>query len=169
MAHHDLPGIATTAKMGGHPIHPMLIPFPIALLVATFACDLVFWGTSNTFWAQTAFWSLTAAIVTAAIAALAGLIDFFGNSQIRAISDAWKHMIGNLVAVGLAAVNLWLRYDGDVAGAVLPWGLVLSAVVVILLLYTGWKGGELVYHYRVGMQPEDVDVRSAALRPARDA
>jgi uncharacterized membrane protein len=36
-----------------------------------------------------------------------------------------------------------------------PWGLILSTVIVAMLLYTGWKGGELVYRYRVGMQPDD--------------
>jgi uncharacterized membrane protein len=105
MADRDYPGIATTAKVGEHPIHPMLIPFPIALLVATFACDLVFWATNNSFWVQAAFWSLAAAVVTALIAALAGFADFFGDSRIRVIPDAWKHMIGNLVAVVLAAIN----------------------------------------------------------------
>jgi uncharacterized membrane protein len=133
----------------------MLIPFPIALLVATFACDVAFWSTANGFWADAAFWSLTAALVTALIAAGAGFMDFFGNDRIRAIPDAWHHMIGNLLAVALAGVNLWLRYAGDPAQAVLPWGLALSAVVVLLLLYTGWKGGELVYRHRVGVQPEE--------------
>jgi uncharacterized membrane protein len=155
MINRDLQGLATTAKLGGHPLHPMLIPFPMALLVATFVCDLVFWSTGDTFWARAAFWALSAAMVTALIAALAGFMDFLGNSRIRALSDAWQHMLGNLAAVVLAAVNLWLRYTGDYAQAILPWGLALSALVVLMLLYTGWKGGELVYRHRVGMQPEE--------------
>jgi uncharacterized membrane protein len=146
----------------------MLIPFPIALLVATFACDVVFWATGNSFWAEAAFWSLAAAIVTALIAALAGLADFFGNRQIRAIPDAWQHMIGNLLAVGLAGANLWLRYD-DVAVAIVPWGLLLSTAVVMLLLYTGWKGGELVYRHRIGIQPEAAPSHSAAVHRTRGA
>ena len=154
MPDRDLPGIATTAKVGEHPLHPMLIPFPIALLVATLACDVVFWATENTFWADAAFWSLTAAIVTALVAAVAGLTDFFGNRQIRALSDAWQHMLGNVLAVALAVVNLWMRYADGAAEAVFPWGITLSAVIVLMLLYTGWKGGTLVYHHRIGMQPE---------------
>jgi uncharacterized membrane protein len=153
MTDHHLHGIATTAKIASHPIHPMLIPFPIALLVATLVCDLVFWNTGNGFWADAAFWSLTAAIVTALIAAAAGFIDFLSNDRIRALSDAWQHMLGNLVAVVLAVINLWLRYTD--AQAIVPWGLALSAIVVALLLYTGWKGGELVYRYRVGVEPEE--------------
>jgi uncharacterized membrane protein len=162
MAQPDLAGVATTAKLGGHPIHPMLIPFPIALLVATFACDLAYWSTANAFWAQAAFWALAAAIVMAALAAVAGLTDFLGNAQIRAISDAWQHMIGNVIAVVLAVVSLWLRYRYGAAQAVMPWGIVLSGIVVLLLLFTGWKGGHLVYHHRVGMHPEAPAVTAAS-------
>ncbi|HEY8576185.1 MAG TPA: DUF2231 domain-containing protein [Devosia sp.] len=150
----DLRGLSTTAQIGGHPLHPMLIPLPIGLLVGTFACDLAFWGTGDTFWASAAFWALVGALVTAAIAAVAGFMDFFGNSKIRAIKDAWRHMVGNLVAVVLAVVSLWLRASSG-AQVVLPWGLLLSTLVVVLILYTGWKGGELSYRHRVGMLPDD--------------
>ncbi len=133
----------------------MLVPFPIALLTATLVCDLVFWANGNGFWAQAAFWTLSGAIITALIAAVAGFADFLSNARIRAISDAWHHMLGNLFAVVLAAVSWWLRYTGDVAQAIIPWGLTLSIVIMAVLLYTGWKGGELVYRWRVGMQPEE--------------
>jgi uncharacterized membrane protein len=62
-------------------------------------------------------------------------------------------MIGNLVAVVLSLVSFVLRL-GDPATGALPWGLTLSALVVLILLFTGWKGGSLVYNHRVGMQPE---------------
>jgi uncharacterized membrane protein len=154
MADNDLLGIATTAKLSGHPLHPLLVPLPIGFLVATFACDVAYWATDDPFWAEAAFWALVAAIVTAAIAALAGFADFFGNARIRALRDAWRHMIGNLAAVVLALVSLWLRW-GDVEEAVLPWGLLISTVIVLIILYTGWKGGELAYRHRVGMLPDE--------------
>lgn len=112
MADRELPGLAASAKVGGHPIHPMLVPFPIALLVATFVSDLVYLTNGNVFWADVSMWSLGAAIVTAALAALAGLTDFMGNARIRAINDSWKHMIGNIVVVLLSIASFWLRYDG---------------------------------------------------------
>lgn len=150
----DLYGVATTAKLGGHPLHPMLVPFPIALFVATLGCDLAYWATGNAFWAEVAIWCLGAAIVGAALAAVAGLVDFLGNGRIRAMNDAWQHMIGNVTAVLLALINFWLRYSSGAVEGALPWGLLLSVVIAGLLLFTGWKGGELVYHHRVGMQPE---------------
>ena len=153
MVDRELLGVATTAKLGGHPIHPMLVPFPIVLLVATFVSDLVFWSTGNLFWADTSFWLLAAGLVMGAVAAVAGFTDFFGNAHIRALGDAWQHMIGNLAVVVLSLVSFLIRW-GDPAAGVMPWGLVLSTAVVLILLFTGWKGGSLVYHHRVGMQPE---------------
>jgi len=102
-------------------------------------------------------WALGAGIVMAAAAALAGLTDFLGNARIRALSDAWQHMIGNVTAVVLSLISFWVRYRYGAAEGVLPWGLLLSFVVVLMLLYTGWKGGELVYLHRVGMHPEASD------------
>ena len=63
----------STANIGDHPIHPMLIPFPIAFLVATFGCDLAFWWTRTPGWAPGALWLLGAALIMAALAAIAGL------------------------------------------------------------------------------------------------
>jgi uncharacterized membrane protein len=141
----------TTAAIAGHPIHPMLIPFPIAFLVATFVCDLIFWRTGNPGWSTAAFYLLGAAIVMAALAAVAGLMDFMGDERIRDLSAAWHHMIGNMVVVVLALINWYWRYTGG-DSAVLPWGLVLSTLIVLLLLYNGWRGWEMVYRHRVGVE-----------------
>ncbi len=46
----------STAKIAGHPIHPMVIPFPITFFVSTFVCDLVFWRTEDSIWATAAIW-----------------------------------------------------------------------------------------------------------------
>ncbi|GGC62996.1 membrane protein [Siccirubricoccus deserti] len=142
----------STASIMGHPLHPMLIPFPIAFLVATFVCDLVFWRTGNPAWATASLYLLGAALITAALAAAAGLADFLGDSRIRNLSPAWHHMIGNVIAVLLSLWNWWRRYDAPDAGAViLPTGLILSLIVVLILLYTGWQGWEMVYRHRVAV------------------
>jgi uncharacterized membrane protein len=166
MDHRDPTSIEATAKLGGHPIHPMIVPFPITLLFVTFVCDLIFWWTGDGFWPTAAFWALGGAIVTAIAAAIAGFTDFAGNERIRAMSSAWMHMAGNAVALVLAIANFWIRYDGDAAAAVLPWGLALSTIIVLILVYTAWLGGELVYRYRVGIQPA-VEASAARYEPAR--
>lgn len=142
----------STANIMGHPLHPMLIPFPIAFLVATLVCDLIFWRSGNAAWATASLYLLGAALIMAALAAAAGLIDFFGDQRIRDLSPAWHHMIGNLIAVLLSLFNWWRRYAAADAGAVvLPTGLVLSLIVVLILLYTGWRGWEMVYRHRVAV------------------
>ena len=141
----------STAQIGGHPLHPMLIPFPVAFLVATFVCDLIFWRTGNAAWSTAALYLLGAAIVMAGLAAVAGLMDFMGDQRVRDLSAAWHHMIGNMVVVVLALVNWYRRYAAGDA-AVLPWGLLLSTVIVLLLLYNGWRGWEMVYRHRVGVE-----------------
>ena len=143
----------STASIAGHPIHPMLIPFPIAFLVATLACDLLFWSTGNAAWSTGALYLLGAALVMAALAALAGITDFLGDSRIRSLAAAWHHMIGNVIVVVMSLWNWFLRYSGGEA-AVLPIGLLISLAVVLLLLYTGWRGWEMVYRHRVAISEE---------------
>jgi uncharacterized membrane protein len=89
----------SAASIAGHPIHPMLIPFPISFFVATFLCDLAFWNTGNPGWVSATLWLLGAGLVMAGLAAIAGLTDVLGDNQIRNLSDAWLHAGGNLLAV----------------------------------------------------------------------
>jgi uncharacterized membrane protein len=140
----------STASIAGHPIHPMLIPFPIAFFVATFVCDLVFWGTRNPSWFDATLWLLGAGLIMAALAAVAGLTDVLGDTRIRSLSTAWWHAGGNVLVVLIELANWYLRYSQGSA-AVLPTGIILSAIVVAILLFTGWKGWELVYRGRVGV------------------
>jgi uncharacterized membrane protein len=144
----------STAGIAGHPIHPMLIPFPIAFFVATFVCDLAFWLTSDVAWATAAIWLLGAGLVMAALAALAGLTDVLGEPRIRALNDVWWHAGGNALVVLIELYNFYARYSQGTA-AVVPKGLVLSLIVVCILLFTGWKGWEMVYRYRVGVADTD--------------
>src|SRR3954447_22519667 len=96
----------STAQVAGHPIHPMLIPFPVAFLVATLVSDLIFLRTGNPGWATASLWLLGAALVMAALAAVAGLTDFLGDERIRDLSAAWHHMIGNVIAGPAIPVEL---------------------------------------------------------------
>ena len=157
----------STANIGNHPIHPMLIPFPIAFLVGAFVSDLTFWATGTAFWAQASMWLIGAALVMGALAAVAGLTDFLGDARIRDIPDAWYHFIGNATAVVLALINFILRYVQGAEAAIRPWGLVLSLVVVGILLFTGWKGWEMVYRHRVAVidAPEQAPVSPTGTTP----
>jgi uncharacterized membrane protein len=89
----------STASIAGHPLHPMLIPFPVAFFVGTFATDLAFWYSGNPLWVTGSLWLLGAGLVMAALAAVVGLIEVLGDQQIRALGDAWWHAGGNVVVV----------------------------------------------------------------------
>jgi uncharacterized membrane protein len=140
----------STARFLGHPIHPMLVPFPIAFFIGAFLADLVYLRGHDPFWATAAFWLLAAGLAGAVLAALAGLTDFAGDRRIRGLTDAWMHMLGNVTVVVIEAVNLALRL-GDPAAAVRSPGVYLSGAAFLLLGFTGWKGGDLVYRHRVGV------------------
>jgi uncharacterized membrane protein len=83
-----MPNPKSTAQIAGHPIHPMLIPFPIACFVLAFVSDLAFWKTSSDFWASASLWLLGVGLIMAALAAVMGLTDVLGDDQIRNLTDA---------------------------------------------------------------------------------
>jgi uncharacterized membrane protein len=143
----------STAQVAGHPIHPMLIPFPIAFFVGTLATDIVYSVTYDAFWSRMAFFLLCAGVAMAALAALAGLTDFLGDRLVRRLSAAWHHMIGNVTAVVLEVVSLFVR-GGPNSTAGYPLALYLSIAVTLILLYTGWRGWEMVYRDHVAISDE---------------
>jgi uncharacterized membrane protein len=139
----------STAQIAGHPIHPMLIPFPIVCFIGTLVTDIVFLNNHDPGWATASRYILGVGIVMAVLAAVAGLTDFMGDDRIRRASDALKHMLANVTAVVLEIVNFVLRLNSDEAiGKV---GVYLSVIVVLILVYSGWKGGDLVYRHGIGV------------------
>jgi uncharacterized membrane protein len=152
MAPRENQTIESTAKVGDHPIHPMLVGFPIAFFTATLVCDLAFWSTGNPFWATVAMWALGAALVMGALAAVFGLVDFLGNERIRTMPAARAHFYANATLIVLSLISFYLRYRYGAAAAIMPWGLALSFVVVGILLFSGWKGGDMVFEHRVGVK-----------------
>jgi uncharacterized membrane protein len=145
-----MPNPKSTAQIAGHPIHPMLIPFPIAFFVSTFVVDLIYWQTNDNAWATASLWLLGAGLIMAALAAVMGLIDVLSDQQIRQLNDAWLHAGGNVIVVLIELYNWYSRYEHGSA-AIVPVGLVLSLIVVLILLFTGRKGWDMVYKHRVGI------------------
>ena len=140
--------LRNTAAIKGHPLHPLLVPIPIALFVAALVTDLAFIVDGSNGWAIASRWLLAGGLAGGALAAFAGFIDFVGNARIREIRDAWLHLFANLAVVVIEAVNLVLRLpDPEVAAS---YGVLLSAAAVLVLAFSGWKGGELVFRHGVG-------------------
>lgn len=141
----------STAEVAGHPLHPMVIPFPIAFFVSTLVTDLIYLQSGRPGFAEASVWLLGAGIAMALLAAVLGFVDFMGDRRIRSLREAWLHMVGNAIVVLLAAVNLYLRATQGAETAIVPAGVILSAVVTVLLLFNGWMGWEMVYRRHVGV------------------
>ncbi|MBZ9893881.1 MULTISPECIES: DUF2231 domain-containing protein [unclassified Mesorhizobium] len=146
---------ASTASIAGHPIHPMLVPIPIACFVGALLTDLNYWRTAEMMWANFSAWLLTVGVIVGVLAAIAGFTDFLGDRRVRAHKTAWLHMLGNALAVILSFFNM-LIHTRDAWTSVLPTGLILSALVVLILIFTGWLGWALVYRHHVGVADETV-------------
>jgi uncharacterized membrane protein len=137
----------STVQIAGHPIHPMLVQFPIVCFILTFIFD-IFYTRGQTDVAPWGNWVLGIGLVMAALAAVAGLTDFLGDKRIQG-SDAVKHMLANVTAVILEVVNFVLRLKNP--DSIASTGVYISGLVVLILIYSGWKGGALVYRHGIGV------------------
>ena len=138
------------AKLLGHPIHQMLIPFPLGLLTTAIIFDVVRMITGNPLWSTIAFWLIAAGIIGGLAAAIFGLIDWTGIPRgTRAKRIGTVHGIGNVVLVVLFVASWLLRRDNPAQPETLA--IVLSLAGGGLSLVTGWLGGELVDRLGVGV------------------
>jgi nitrite reductase/ring-hydroxylating ferredoxin subunit/uncharacterized membrane protein len=141
----------SAASVKGHPIHAMLIPFPIAFLVGGFLFDAGAWIWDGAGFGGTAGYLAAAGIVMAVVAAIPGAIDYFRTVPPRSSGKqrATRHALANLGAVALVAVALLLRGGLDGAPTILT--LVVWAAGLGLLSMGGWMGGTLVYRNQIGI------------------
>jgi uncharacterized membrane protein/nitrite reductase/ring-hydroxylating ferredoxin subunit len=140
----------SAAHFRGHPIHPMLIPFPFAFLTGAFVFDLAGRIRGHPAWWHTGRYLALAGILMALIAAVPGFIDYFRTvpPQSSGKRRATRHMMLNLFAVTLFIVAAWLR-----SRTVAPEtsALALEGVAVALLFTGGWLGGVLVSRNQISV------------------
>lgn len=147
------------AKLAKHPIHPMLVGFPIGIWTLSLAGDLIFLYGGNLFWRELAFYAMVGGLIGAVAAAIPGLLDYLNMSASPIKTIATRHMAINLIVVGLYGVNLGMRAaDFEIAG----WPVALSELAVLLLAVSGWLGGELDYVHGVGVEPTAESFTSVA-------
>jgi uncharacterized membrane protein len=138
----------TKAGIAGHPLHPMLIVFPIGLWVFSFAADLIYVGTHNMEWVTVAYYAIAGGIIGALAAAVPGAIDLFSITRGRTRRTGMWHMVINVTVLVLFAINFWQRSDFREPTSGLIW---LSAISVALLAVSGWLGGDMVYRQGVAV------------------
>ncbi|MEG4232562.1 DUF2231 domain-containing protein [Microcoleus sp. Pol11C3] len=143
-------GITSTLSVAGHPIHPIIVIFPVAFLVGAAGTDIGYWLTSDPFWARASVWLMGVGFAAGILAAITGFLDFFKVKRVRDRSAGWLHMGGNVAVMVLTLINLLLR-QGNPAEPIVYTGLAISIVVATLLGITGWFGGELSFRHKVGV------------------
>src|SRR5437868_7296682 len=92
--------VESVAAIGGHPLHPIVVPLPIGSFVGAFVCDLAFAQTHDPFWARGARLLTGAGIVTGILAGSLGAMDFTGRQEVRRHTGAWAHAAGNITVLG---------------------------------------------------------------------
>lgn len=147
--------MASPASIGGHPIHPMLIPFPIALWVFSLVSDVVYLWRGNPVWRNyVAFYTLLGGIIGAAAAAVPGLIDWLSIKDPAVVKIANWHARLNVIALLIFAASFYLRTTSGSAlvngGYTIPIGL--SVLGVILISISGYLGGEMVFRRGVAVE-----------------
>ena len=138
------------AKVMGHPVHPILVPFPLGLLTTSVIFDVVHLLTGSARWAEIAFWMIAAGVIGGLLAAVFGLIDWLAiPSGTRAKAIGLGHGLSNAVMVMLFALSWLLRSGAPGDPGVLP--IILSFMGVGLASLGGFLGGELVFRMGIGV------------------
>ncbi|MEH1055936.1 DUF2231 domain-containing protein [Micromonospora sp. CPCC 206171] len=152
-------------KVLGHPVHPMLVMFPVALLVVGTLFDIVDTVGGPDFRGEVAYWNITVGLVGGLLAAAAGTFDLLAiPAGTRAKRVALTHAAAN-VAVILLFAAVWavrLNADSRAAGGAL---IAIEVVGAAILGVSAWLGGELVDRLGVGVDREAGLDAPSSLRP----
>lgn len=140
------------AHFRGHPLHPILVSFPIAFLTGSFLFDTAGWLLEKQDLHQTAYWIQITGVGFALLAAVPGLIDYIYTvpPDSSAKKRATRHALTNVITLALFT-GIWL-YRSDTSASIFLI-LVLEMAALILLTLAGWMGGTLVYRNQIGVNP----------------
>lgn len=136
--------------LAGHPVHAMLVAFPIALTTCTLGADALYWWTGDLFWARAALWAAGMAFLFGLLAGASGTVELLSVPGIRVRASSWTHFLIAVMLLAVLGASWGYRLTGY-EQAVLPYGILLSAFAVAFTGFTGWHGGKLVFEYQIGV------------------
>lgn len=142
-------------QIGGHPLHAMVVGYPIGLYTTALVCDLLYILVPDGFWFRMAFWAIVFGFVTHLAAAATGLPDFLAVMKERtdARRPATTHLVFGVGLLVVQGLNLAVRGGGVApAGGSMALPLIMNLIGVSLTGIQGWYGGELVYRHLVGVE-----------------
>ncbi|HXS55974.1 MAG TPA: DUF2231 domain-containing protein [Hanamia sp.] len=145
-------------KILGHPIHPMLIAFPVAFYTGALACFIAFSSNHNIFWFKAGYVANVAGVIMALVAAVPGFIDWlYIPSDSKAKKTGVFHLVCNVVALLLFAINLWMLKDKwNADNPAVGDALVLTGAGFVLTIVAGFLGWTLVQTHHVGVDMDAV-------------
>lgn len=148
--------MASKASIFGHPVHPMIIPFPLALWVFSLVADVVYIWFNKDNWGIVAFYTLAAGLVGGVVAAVPGVIDWLAIKDREVARIANWHARLNVIALIVFAIDFYLRWrnKGQIYQEGISLPFILSILGVILISISGWLGGDLSYKHGVGVAPQ---------------
>jgi uncharacterized membrane protein len=133
----------------GHPIHVMMVHFPIAFVIATFGVDVFYWWSGDPFWARVGLWSSGFTFWTGVVASIVGTAELLLVPGIRLREASWSHAVAAMTLLAMTGANWGLRlYYPE---SILPHGLMLSALAAAMAGFAGWHGGKLVFDHGIGV------------------
>ncbi len=133
----------------GHPIHVMMVHFPIAFVIATLGVDVFYWWSGDDFWVRVGLWSAGVTFWTGVAASIAGTGELLLVKGIRAREASWSHAIAAMTLVAISGANWGLRLQYP--ESILPHGLALSGLAAAMAGFAGWHGGKLVFDHGIGI------------------
>lgn len=142
--------VASRVAIAQHPLHPILVVYPIACLSLLPATDVAYLWSGDRFWAQLSLWLNMVGLGAGLLAAVVGACDMFLIRVARRHVSAWSHFLSGVMLLALAAAGVRLRL-ADPFAAVWPWGLLLSSMGLLMVTVTGWLGGALTFRYGIGV------------------
>jgi uncharacterized membrane protein len=143
----DHASLRSTAKPRGRPIHKMLVSFSAAYFTGALVTDVVYWQMPDVMWERFSIWLIAAGLIMAGLAVIAYVIDLLSGRQID--RPALPRAVGYLLAVLIALFNAFV-HSRDGYTAVVPTGLMLSALVVAVLILTAGVASALANRHRIG-------------------
>ena len=122
--------------LGRRPYYSLLALFAVACFLGTLATDIAYWRTANVMWVDFSDWLVTVGVILGYVTIVAALIEIFAFSSTHLRRPAWPYAIGLIVALVLGTFDM-LVHTRDAWTSVVPWGIALSAAVVIIALLSG--------------------------------
>lgn len=143
------------AHIKSHPLHPILVTFPIAFFTGSFLFDIAGWIFQKEQLHRSAYYMEIAGVGFGLLAAVPGILDFLYTVPPKSSAKKRAAMHGSINAAMVTLFLIaWLYRQRDDASLYLV--LLFELAGVILLFVAGWMGGTLVYRNHIG-----VDIRYA--------